>query len=82
MIYLLPDIARNRGVMEIALEIGAIEDLGDETYQAGLYRLFHEELSDTDRFAWVRLLDRMEYVIDACNGVARVVRDIVMKQGR
>ena len=79
MFYRLPDYKRDNTVLEMALEIGDVEDEGDKVYHQALYRLFHEEDGETDRVAWLRLFDRMEYVIDACDVVAGIVRNVVMK---
>lgn len=81
MIERLPGYKRDRAVMEKAIEVGSIEDEGDTVYQNALRRLFGNEEDNHGKYAltWLRIFDRMELCLDACDHVAGIVRDIIMK---
>ena len=59
--------------------ISDIEDEGDVVYNGGVRRLFHDEENGRTTVTWLRLFDRMESCIDACDHTAKVVRTVVMK---
>ena len=68
-------------VLEKAIEIGTVEDEGDTVYQKALRRLFSDEEDASGKYAvtWLRIFDRMELCLDACDKSAGVVRSVVMK---
>ena len=81
MIFLLPDYQRqDSGLSDAAHRLSKIENKGDKVYERALWRLFHEEAPSTERLAWLRLFDRMEYCLDAYDRVASVGRRIVIKE--
>lgn len=81
MIYLLPDFQnQDSGLSDAAHKLSHIENKGDKVYERALYRLFHEESPSTERLAWLRLFDRMEYCLDAYDRVSSVGRRIVIKE--
>ncbi len=80
MIDHLPDYQKDPVVMQKAILVGKIEDEGDTVYESALHRLFHEEATEAlDGITWLRIFDRMEYVLDACDHTAGIVRSVVMK---
>ncbi len=79
MIDHLPNYKTDPVVMEKARAVGLIEDEGDGVYENALRRLFRDSVDEKERISWLRLFDRMEKSIDACEYVARMVRSVVMK---
>ena len=83
MINRLPEYNKKpEPVMEKAISLGDIEDEGDTVYQNALRRLFREEDAAADgKYAvtWLRIFDRMEQVLDACDDAAGIVRAVIMK---
>ena len=81
MINHLPDYKKDRVVLDKAIEIGTVEDEGDTVYQKALRRLFSDEEDASGKYAvtWLRIFDRMELCLDACDRVSGIVRDIIMK---
>lgn len=83
MLDRLPEYKKDPEVMRKAISIGHIEDEGDAVYESALYGLFHSESIDDARrghvVAWLRIFDRMEGTLDACDHAAGIVRSIVMK---
>ncbi|QOY61098.1 DUF47 domain-containing protein [Thermophilibacter immobilis] len=81
MIGHLPNYQKDEVVMEKAINVGNIEDQGDTVYQTALRRLFHEDEGLGGKYAvtWLRIFDRMEYCLDACDDVSKIVREVVMK---
>ena len=83
MINRLPEYNKKpEPVMEKAISLVDIEDEGDTVYQNSLRRLFREEDAAADgKYAvtWLRIFDRMEQVLDACDDAAGIVRAVIMK---
>ena len=83
MINRLPEYNKKpEPVMEKAVSVGDIEDEGDTVYQNALRRLFREDENAADgKYAvtWLRIFDRMEQVLDACDDAAGIVRAVIMK---
>ena len=81
MINRLPDYKKDRVVLEKAIEVSTVEDEGDTVYQQALRRLFSDEEDASGKYAvtWLRIFDRMELCLDACDHVSGIVRDIIMK---
>ncbi|MBP3893836.1 MAG: DUF47 family protein [Atopobiaceae bacterium] len=80
MIEALPNYKNDETVMKKSIEVGHVEDGGDSVYENALRTLFRED--DTrgkESLAWLRLFDRMEHCLDACDKAAGVVRNVVMK---
>lgn len=79
MIEHLPNYKSDPEVMQHANMVSTIEDEGDVVYNSGMRRLFHDEENGRVSAAWMRLFDRMEGCLDACDHSAKVVRTVVMK---
>ena len=80
MISRLPDYKRDPKVMDAAITVGHIEDGGDAVYENALRRLFREnETGGKESLAWLRIFDRQEHCLDACDHAAGVVRNVVLK---
>jgi uncharacterized protein Yka (UPF0111/DUF47 family) len=48
-------------------------------YQNALRRLFSEEDHGKEVVTWLRIFDRMENCLNACDKAAGVVRSVIMK---
>ncbi len=80
MIERLPNYKRDELVMKKAIAVGHVEDGGDEVYENALRALFREEETGGKKtLAWLRIFDRMEHCLDACDKAAGVVRNVVLK---
>jgi len=79
MIDLLPRYKKDERVMQHAIAVSRIEDGADRVYQNALRRLFSEEDGGKEVVTWLRIYDRMENCLNACDHVAGVVRSVVMK---
>ena len=80
MVEHLPDYKRDDRVMEMAIAIGLLEDGGDTVYEDALRKLFREdETRGKESLAWLRVFDRQEHCLDACDHTAGVVRNVVLK---
>ena len=79
MVYALPNYKKDLTVMELAHDISTIEDEGDAVYATAVRRLFRDEENGRTSVTWLRVFDRMEGVLDACDRAAGVVRYVVMK---
>ena len=75
----LPNYKNDAVVMEKAIAVSHIEDEGDRVYHNAIRRLFQEEEGGKVATSWLRLFDRMEYVLNSCDHVCIVVRSVVLK---
>ena len=78
-IDLLPNYKKDDQVMVHAINVSRIEDGADRVYQNALRRLFAEEKGGKEVVTWLRIFDRMENCLNACDHAAGVVRSVVMK---
>lgn len=80
MVEHLPNHKRDDMVMRLSMTVGQIEDGADEVYENALRDLFREEdVEGREYLAWLRLYDRMESCLDACDKAATVARNVVLK---
>ena len=83
MVEHLADYKKDPIVRDKALAVGEIEDQGDDVYDQAIYRLYHDDSLDEARrghvVGWMRVFDRMEDALDACDAAAGVVRTVIMK---
>ncbi|MBR3326171.1 MAG: DUF47 family protein [Atopobiaceae bacterium] len=75
----LPRYKKDDTIMSHAIAISRIEDGADRVYQNALRRLFSEEDGGKEIVTWLRIFDRMENCLNACDKAAGVVRSVVMK---
>lgn len=75
----LPHYKKDDKIMHHAIAISRIEDGADRVYQNALRRLFDEEEGGKEVVTWLRIFDRMEYCLNACDRAAGVVRSVIMK---
>ncbi len=75
----LPRYKKDEELMHHAIAISRIEDGADRVYQNALRRLFAEEDGGKEVVTWLRIFDRMENCLNACDKAAGVVRSVVMK---
>lgn len=75
----LPRYKRDNEIMRHAIAISRIEDGADRVYQNALRRLFAEEDAGKEIVTWLRIFDRMENCLNACDKAAGVVRSVIMK---
>lgn len=79
MIELLPNYKKDERVMQHAINVSRVEDGADRVYQNAVRRLFAEEDGGKEVVTWLRIFDRMESCLNACDSAAGVVRSVVMK---
>jgi predicted phosphate transport protein (TIGR00153 family) len=80
MIDRLPHFKTDAKVMEMSMAVGHVEDSGDAVYESALRKLFREdETRGKESLAWLRVFDRQEHCLDACDHVGSVVRNVVLK---
>jgi predicted phosphate transport protein (TIGR00153 family) len=75
----LPRYAKDDQIMLHAIAVSRIEDGADRVYQNALRRLFSEEVHGKEVVTWLRIFDRMENCLNACDKAAGVVRSVIMK---
>jgi uncharacterized protein Yka (UPF0111/DUF47 family) len=75
----LPRYAKDDQIMLHAIAVSRIEDGADRVYQNALRRLFSEEDHGKEVVTWLRIFDRMENCLNACDKAAGVVRSVIMK---
>ncbi len=80
MIERLPNYKHDEMVMKKSIDVGYVEDGGDTVYANALRGLFREEgTNGRESLAWLRIFDRMELCLDACDHAAGIVRNVVLK---
>jgi uncharacterized protein len=67
------------GVREHIERIKAIEEEGDRIWQETVQRLFEEETNAIELIKWRDIYDQLEAGIDQCNGVAKALEAVIVK---
>lgn len=67
-------------VVQLCLQVNAIENLGDEQLRAGLRELFAHQKDPIELIKIKEILETLETVTDKEEEAAQIIRSIVMKQ--
>jgi predicted phosphate transport protein (TIGR00153 family) len=71
---------KSKTLLELIIEVNHLEEEGDRLYTAAVRGVFTDEtLPPIKAFAWNQVLHYMEDVYDACEDVADVIENVVMK---
>jgi predicted phosphate transport protein (TIGR00153 family) len=76
----LHNFRKSKTIQELLIEINRLEEEGDRMYNAAVHNVFSEENIDPlAAIAWNHVFHYMEDVCDACEDVADVIEDVIMK---
>jgi hypothetical protein len=68
-------------VLEHAVEINRLENEADRAHMLAVGKLFDEERDAIVIIKWKQILDLLEDATDACEDVANLLENVVVKQG-
>ena len=74
-------LERRKGVLERAIEINRLENEADRIHKQAIVDLFAEEKDPITVLKWKEILDMLEEATDACEDVANLLENIVVKHG-
>jgi uncharacterized protein len=74
-------LEKRHGVLERSIEINRLENEADRIHQAALGRLFDEEPNPIMVIKWKEIYDLLEEATDACEDVANLLENVVVKHG-
>ena len=74
-------LEQKKGVMEHAVEINRLENEADRIHKQAVGQLFDEERDPIAVMKWKEILDLLEEATDACEDVANLLENIVVKHG-
>ncbi len=74
-----PNYKKSAALQRKIVEINGLEEEGDRLYVEALHRLYAKETDAVKIIAWTKLYDRLEKVCDACEDVADLVEQFIMK---
>ncbi|HYI11390.1 MAG TPA: DUF47 family protein [Thermoanaerobaculia bacterium] len=77
----LDALEQRKGVLERAIEINRLENEADRIHQQAISRLFDEETNPIVVLKWKELYDLLEEATDACEDVANLLENVVVKHG-
>jgi len=77
----LDALEQRKGVLERAIEINRLENEADRIHQQAISRLFDEETNPIIVLKWKELYDLLEEATDACEDVANLLENVVVKHG-
>jgi uncharacterized protein len=81
MVVALKALERRHGVAEPAVEINRLENEADRIHKTSIGLLFDEEKDPIAIIKWKEILDILEEATDACEDVANLLENIVVKHG-
>ena len=70
-----------KGVLERAIEINRLENEADRIHKHAIGQLFDEETNPIIVLKWKEILDVLEEATDACEDVANLLENVVVKHG-
>jgi len=70
-----------KGVLERAIEINRLENEADRIHKAAVGQLLDEEKDPITVMKWKEILDVLEEATDACEDVANLLENVVVKHG-
>jgi predicted phosphate transport protein (TIGR00153 family) len=74
-------LEKRQGVLERAIEINRLENEADRIHQAAVGQLFDEEPNPVLVLKWKEIYDLLEEATDACEDVANLLENVVVKHG-
>ena len=74
-------LERRKGVLERAIEINRLENEADRIHKNALSQLFDEETNPIAVLKWKEIYDLLEEATDACEDVANLLENVVVKHG-
>lgn len=74
-------LEQRKGVLERAIEINRLENEADRIHMNAISQLFDEETNPIVVLKWKELYDLLEEATDACEDVANLLENVVVKHG-
>ena len=74
-------LENRKGVLERAIEINRLENEADRIHKHAIGQLFDEEKDPIMVVKWKEILDVLEEATDACEDVANLLENVVVKHG-
>ena len=76
---LLKDLKNSRAILDACIEINRLENEADSVYRGVIGRLFEKEKDPFTLLKWKEIYELLESATDACEDVANVLEQIVLK---
>lgn len=77
----MPDMKRQRRVLDYCIEINRLENLGDAVRERAIGELFEKEKDPIAVIKWKEIYEAAEGALDKCEHVAKVIEAILVKHG-
>ena len=74
-------LEKRKGVLERSIEINRLENEADRIHKQAISELFLEEENPIMVIKWKEILDLLEEATDACEDVANLLENVVVKHG-
>ncbi len=74
-------LEQRKGVLEHAIEINRLENEADRIHKQAIGQLFDEERDPIAVIKWKEIYDILEEATDACEDVANLLENVVVKHG-
>ena len=77
----MPDMKRQRRVLDYCIEINRLENLGDAVRERAISDLFENQKDALAVIKWKEIYEVAEGTLDKCEHVAKVIEGILVKHG-
>ena len=74
-------LEQRKGVLERAIEINRLENEADRIHKHAISELFEDESNPIMVIKWKEIFDLLEEATDACEDVANLLENVVVKHG-
>ncbi|MGC8867299.1 MAG: DUF47 domain-containing protein [Elusimicrobiales bacterium] len=77
----LADLKKPRRILEYCIEINRLENSGDSLREKAIKELFEKEKDPVNIIKWKEIYEVAETVLDACERVAKMIEEVIVKNG-
>lgn len=70
---------RSKKLHDLIIEVNNMEEEGDRMYTSMIRNLYVNSKDPLETICWTRIYDMMEHCCDACEDVAEVIEEVIMK---
>ena len=74
-------LEKRKGVLERCVEINRLENEADRIHKQAIAQLFDQETDPITVIKWKEIIDLLEEATDACEDVANLLENIIVKHG-
>lgn len=73
------DFKKDKTIMDLCIGVDVVEDEADAIYKNAVADLFHASNDPLETMKWMRIYDRMELAVNACEDACDTISGVILK---